>query len=330
MPTCRGEMVRTLGEAIKRINWGADINRWIGIHYEVETERYFSTPQETPESIKAKGMEKLREALEQDNVNHPQHYTDHPSGIECIEVTEHMNFCLGNAVKYLFRLDKKHADLVLDLEKALWYVRRHGKYMENLSSRHSLRSFFSGADKNDIDETITESSANKEWLYDRNVFLSSDSPLFAQDCLRDLPRGLPKGEGGIPSGWGQVEQFNFKSGMGISERESQSESASQHLSARCKESCRKTKRQSRGGNFINQLERVISSENWEDIRSITFDNRSDIKERVLAISKYIGIADDNVTRAVFYIWRADLKDDAIEDLKKAIWYINREIERRLK
>jgi hypothetical protein len=32
--------------------------------------------------------------------------------------------------------------------------------------------------------------------------------------------------------------------------------------------------------------------------------------------------------AIKYIWRADLKNDSVEDLKKAIWYINREIERR--
>jgi hypothetical protein len=123
MPFSKGEEVSSLGEAIKRINWGRDFNRWIGIHYEVETERYFSTPQETPESIKAKGMEKLREALEQDNVNHPQHYTDHPSGIECIEVTEHMNFCLGNAQKYLWRADLKD-DAIEDLKKAIWYINR--------------------------------------------------------------------------------------------------------------------------------------------------------------------------------------------------------------
>ena len=32
--------------------------------------------------------------------------------------------------------------------------------------------------------------------------------------------------------------------------------------------------------------------------------------------------------AVKYIWRADLKDNAVEDLKKAAWYIDREIKRR--
>ena len=55
-----------------------------------------------------------------DAVNHPKHYTNHPSGIECIQITEHMGFCLGNAIKYLWRADLKN-DAVEDLEKAKWY-----------------------------------------------------------------------------------------------------------------------------------------------------------------------------------------------------------------
>lgn len=58
-----------------------------------------------------------------DNVNHPKHYTSHPSGVECIDVTEHMNFCLGNALKYIWRADLKH-DAIEDLEKAKWYIER--------------------------------------------------------------------------------------------------------------------------------------------------------------------------------------------------------------
>jgi len=58
-----------------------------------------------------------------DNVNHPKHYTRHPSGIECIQITEHMGFCLGNAVKYIWRADLKN-DAIEDLEKARWYIER--------------------------------------------------------------------------------------------------------------------------------------------------------------------------------------------------------------
>jgi len=58
-----------------------------------------------------------------DPVNHPKHYTDHPSGVECIQITEHMGFNLGNALKYIWRCDLKK-DAVEDLRKARWYIDR--------------------------------------------------------------------------------------------------------------------------------------------------------------------------------------------------------------
>jgi len=58
-----------------------------------------------------------------DPVNHPVHYTDHPSGIECIQITEHMNFNLGNAIKYIWRAALKGKQME-DLKKAAWYVNR--------------------------------------------------------------------------------------------------------------------------------------------------------------------------------------------------------------
>lgn len=61
-----------------------------------------------------------------DEVNHPAHYTSHPSGIECITVTEHMNFNLGNAVKYIWRAGDK-GNLIQDLQKARWYLDREIK-----------------------------------------------------------------------------------------------------------------------------------------------------------------------------------------------------------
>lgn len=65
-----------------------------------------------------------------DNVNHPEHYTKHPSGIECIEITRHYCFDIGNAIKYLWRAGlKKDASLsdnqkeIEDLKKAIWYIK---------------------------------------------------------------------------------------------------------------------------------------------------------------------------------------------------------------
>ena len=64
-----------------------------------------------------------------ENVNHPKHYTSDPSGIECIEITKHRDFCIGNAIKYLWRAGLKKEDgmtdkqkQIEDLEKAIWYI----------------------------------------------------------------------------------------------------------------------------------------------------------------------------------------------------------------
>ena len=60
-----------------------------------------------------------------DSINHPPHYTQHPSGVECIAITEHYNFNVGNAIKYLWRAGLKDgADAADDLRKAAWYVQR--------------------------------------------------------------------------------------------------------------------------------------------------------------------------------------------------------------
>jgi len=59
-----------------------------------------------------------------DEVMNPAHYTQHPSGVECIQITEHMNFNLGNATKYIWRAGLKSPDPIQDLRKARWYLDR--------------------------------------------------------------------------------------------------------------------------------------------------------------------------------------------------------------
>jgi hypothetical protein len=66
-----------------------------------------------------------------DLINHPPHYTSHPSGIECIQITEHMGFNLGNAIKYIWRADLK-GNSMDDLAKARWYITRE---MERLNTK---------------------------------------------------------------------------------------------------------------------------------------------------------------------------------------------------
>lgn len=64
-----------------------------------------------------------------DQINHPKHYTSDPSGIECIDITRHRNFNIGNAIKYLWRaglkIDADKSSInkqIEDLEKAVWYI----------------------------------------------------------------------------------------------------------------------------------------------------------------------------------------------------------------
>ena len=56
-------------------------------------------------------------------VEQPEHYTSHQSGVECITITEHMNFNLGNAIKYIWRASLKGKEKQ-DLLKAKWYIQR--------------------------------------------------------------------------------------------------------------------------------------------------------------------------------------------------------------
>ncbi len=61
-----------------------------------------------------------------DNINHPKHYNNSPANcecgrrIECIDITRHMGFNLGNAVKYIWRYADKNG--LEDLKKAAWYL----------------------------------------------------------------------------------------------------------------------------------------------------------------------------------------------------------------
>lgn len=71
-----------------------------------------------------------------DNVEHPSHYTSHPSGVECITVARHFCFDIGNAIKYLWRAGLKKEQGMSNLEKeiedcnkAIWYIEDHIKML---------------------------------------------------------------------------------------------------------------------------------------------------------------------------------------------------------
>ncbi len=57
------------------------------------------------------------------NVDHPDHYKGR--SLETINIIEdfQLNFCLGNAIKYILRAGKK-GERQEDLQKAMWYLQR--------------------------------------------------------------------------------------------------------------------------------------------------------------------------------------------------------------
>ena len=65
----------------------------------------------------------IKKREKDDPVNHPSHYTNHPSGVECITITEHFSFNLGSAIKYIWRAGLK-GNRIEDLKKAEFYIQR--------------------------------------------------------------------------------------------------------------------------------------------------------------------------------------------------------------
>jgi hypothetical protein len=67
-----------------------------------------------------------------DQVNHPEHYTSDPSGVECLSITRHRNFNIGNAIKYLWRAGlKDEGRHIEDLKKAIFYINDEIKRLES-------------------------------------------------------------------------------------------------------------------------------------------------------------------------------------------------------
>jgi hypothetical protein len=83
---------------------------------------------------------KLNKKYKLDKVNHPSHYTwlKEKCGIEVIDITRHMDFNLGNAIKYILRAGHKSEEgytdnlkEIEDLKKAIWYINDKIKMLEN-------------------------------------------------------------------------------------------------------------------------------------------------------------------------------------------------------
>lgn len=97
-------------------------------HYDDFYERFENTKKKEEQEKAYNEYLKIRDAYfmkeygnDESAVEHPKHYNRHPSGVECVEITKHMNFCLGSAIKYIWRADHKH-DAIEDLKKAIFCI----------------------------------------------------------------------------------------------------------------------------------------------------------------------------------------------------------------
>lgn len=88
---------------------------------------------EMQQMIESLSLKKNQKEANQDEVNHPKHYISDPSGIECIQITRHRNFNIGNAIKYLWRAGLKDGNSdIQDLQKAVWYIQDEIERLEKL------------------------------------------------------------------------------------------------------------------------------------------------------------------------------------------------------
>jgi hypothetical protein len=145
------------------------------------------------------GLEDIKKeppVAEHDPVNKPKHYTTHPSGVECIEISEKLSFNLGNAFKYVFRRDDKENTLQ-DVSKAEWYLKREigrlEKALEELpaSSIIFLHPGLSIGDLRKADKVIAaESDSNAAdyyaYLFTQGVVQEPDDLESLYDALASL------------------------------------------------------------------------------------------------------------------------------------------------
>lgn len=85
--------------------------------------------------------------MSDEEINHPQHYTSSAARcercgepVECIEIAEHHDFCIGNVIKYCWRAGRKVQGTPLeselkDLRKARWYLDRKIARLERLAGK---------------------------------------------------------------------------------------------------------------------------------------------------------------------------------------------------
>lgn len=132
-----------------------------------------------------------------DNINHPKHYTSDDSGVECIQITRHRNFNVGNAIKYLWRAGLKYDSdkeviqkEIEDLNKAVWYIVDEIHRLEGICNVNTdILNTIMPSNNEDIVNSVLNYSAI---VQQRQVTILSSSIDIDQtkvnihDCLREI------------------------------------------------------------------------------------------------------------------------------------------------
>lgn len=129
----RGEVKAVLSEAAYEFNIELDLDGWDGALFKAEelelegvydalsakpAEEVFSSDPEVDSRLVEEFLE-IMSSPRDDVINHPSHYTSHPSGVECKDIIGHYPFFVGSAMKYLWRAGLKAEDPIEDLRKAI-------------------------------------------------------------------------------------------------------------------------------------------------------------------------------------------------------------------
>jgi TPR repeat protein len=142
-----------------------------------------------------------------DPVNHPAHYLTHRSGVECITITEHMSFCLGNAIKYIWRADAK-GDAINDLAKAIWYLEREmtrRKALADIENARLLGVIADSLEKDLVTKTVSSPTtgtvlayaqagdANRQYQMGRMCFYGDGMPQDSEQAVEWWQKAAEQG-----------------------------------------------------------------------------------------------------------------------------------------
>ena len=253
-----------------------------------------------------------------DSVNNPRHYTSHPSGVECIEITEHLCFNLGNAVKYCFRSGNKvRSEEIQDLQKGIWYAERE---MESFPERYKVRSKHTWKVSIDRVGENQGPSSDQEWIYDLYVFFTHKVAVCACDGVRDVCWSAPLTNGRVSFRRQPREQLFEQFGLGVNERQSQEKKTPQNRAFGSRKVVVET---DNGAGDADQNKSRIAVSLIKNLQCFKSTDTSDqIWQKLAAFIHH----ETNVNKAaaIFYLV---VNNQDIHRLCKARGYIDREIAR---